>query len=208
MSARHSLKTIPDPARAHGAWVFLALAILAGALSAIGTGVVPALAAGAAFAGVFILASAAGARGAAPRRRRILFGTALLAGGATLTILEDAPLTWLVFAAAAILPVAVAGYFAFHSGFRSSHTLAFAVLALALAAPASACAGGASPLDALLLLALLVPVYVWRAVLTGRRIAESSSWTRARLRRQGLLEAAYALAWTTAAVLLLHALST
>ena len=42
------LRSIPDPAHAHGAWVFLRLAMLAGVLTALGTGAAAAAGTGAA----------------------------------------------------------------------------------------------------------------------------------------------------------------
>ena len=56
---RTRLQKVPDPARAHGAWVYLVLSVLAGVLSGAGGGLVPGLLAGVGFAGVFLCASAA-----------------------------------------------------------------------------------------------------------------------------------------------------
>ena len=69
-------RTAPDPARAHGAWVYVGASVLAGAASAGGRGWLAALFAGIGFIGVFLVASALALY---PQRwkRRFLSGVAV-----------------------------------------------------------------------------------------------------------------------------------
>jgi hypothetical protein len=194
---------MPDPARAHGAWVYLALSILAGALTSIGQGSVPALLAGIGYGGVFLAASAA-ALGPGRRRTRLILGLLLASvpPGAALVLGAD-PL-FLAFAPIAAFPAAASGWFALRSGFHSPLALAFAVTALALAAPSAACAGGVSPSVGWLLLGLLAPFFVWRTWRLGALLKRESGWTKQRLRRLGLVEAGLAVAWTALALAIVH----
>jgi hypothetical protein len=197
-------RRIPDPLHAHGAWVYLGVSVLAGALTGVRQGVVPAILAGTGFAGVFLAAGALGTRD--PRRRagRLVLG-GLLAIAAPLGAIALSGNAWfLAYGLVAIPPAATAGYLGERAGYRSSLALAFAVTALVVAAPSSACAGGAAPLRSWLLFALLAPFFAWRVWRTGRLIHEKRGWTRPRLRAQGWREAAYAAAWTAAAVLVIH----
>jgi hypothetical protein len=197
-------RNIPDPVQAHGAWVYLVVSILAGALSCVRAGALPAVLAGVGFAGVFLAAGAFGTRDQKRRLKRLVIG-GLLATAAPLGAISLGSDAWfLVYGLVAILPAAIAGYFGERTGFRSSLALAFAVTALVVAAPSSACAGGATPLRSWLLLLLLAPFFAWRIACTRRVIVEQTGWTRKRLRQQGWREAAWALLWTTVSVLVIH----
>jgi len=196
---------IPDPAQAHGAWVYLIVSILAGALSVGGRGFLPALLSGIGFAGVFLAASSLALLRKPRFWRRLLTGV-LLATLAPLLALEvGADPAFFVFGLVAVLPAALSGYFAERQGFRSPAALAFAVTALVVAAPSSACAGGASIQRGLLLLALLAPFFAWRTFVL-RKAMTGPGWTRARLRRRGLVESGYAVGWTALSVAVMHAI--
>jgi hypothetical protein len=193
----------PDPARAHGAWVYLGASILAGVLAAGGRGAIAALCAGLAFVGVFVLVSGLAVR---PKPWRLRFGSglaiALAATGAGLALGAD-PM-FLVYALVALFPIAASVWFAMRAGFQSAPALAFAVVGLAVAAPAAACAGGTSPRLGFLLLALLGPFFAWRTWRTRTALRGGEGWDRARLKRLGLREALFAAVWTIASVGLLH----
>ena len=62
----------------------------------------------------------------------------------------------------------------------------------------AATAGGLAPRLALLLMALLAPFFFWRTWRLARALGQG--WTRARLRRRGLLESGWAVGWAALAV--------
>ena len=195
---------IPDPVKAHGAWVYLIVSVLAGALTEVKAGILPALLAGTGFAGVFLLAGAFGTRDRRRRRRRLLVGI-LLAVAAPLAAIELGGDAWfLIYGLVALPPAAVAGFLGERTGYRSAPTMAFAVTALVVAAPSAACAAGAAPLESWLLLALLAPFFAWRIWRTRESIQTQRGWTRSRLRAQGWREAGYAVGWTALVVILIH----
>jgi hypothetical protein len=195
---------MPDPAGAHGAWVYLALSILAGALTAVGTGVLPALLVGSGFAGVFFCASALALSDRKRQFARFAKGAplALLGPGSALAL--GAPASFLAYSFAALFPAALSGYYAETRGFGSAGALSFAVAALAVAAPSAACAGGVSLGASLLLLALLAPFFAYRTWRVRREIENRKGWNRAKLKRQGVLEAAYGVGWTAIVVAGMH----
>jgi hypothetical protein len=78
-------------------------------------------------------------------------------------------------------------------------------VALAVTAPAEACAGGARHELGLVLLALLAPFFAWRTLRT-RAALRQGSFDRPKLRALGLREAALAAGWTLLAVGLVHLL--
>ena len=205
MSPGAARRRAPDPLRAHGAWVYLAASTLAGVLAAAGRGALAALFAGVGFVGVFLAAGAL-AVGARRAPRRLAGGVALAVGATALGLALGADPTYLAYAGVAVFPAGAAVWFAVRQGYRSGPALAFAVTALAVAAPAAACAGGNEAWLNVLLLALLAPFFAWRAWRTRARLAEGG-FTRARLRRLGLVEAGIALGWTAAALLVVHALA-
>jgi hypothetical protein len=203
MPRRVTIGRMPDPARAHGAWVYLIVSVLAGSLTAVRDGFLPALLAGVGFAGVFLVASSA-ALGWARGRQRLLLGLAVAILAPTLALLTGADPSFLVYGLVALAPAALAAWFAERDGFQSPAALAFGVAALVLAAPSSACAGGAHTGMSLLLLVLLTPFFVWRAIVVRRRLTSGEEWSRSRIRTTGLREAVLAVAWTAVVVLLAH----
>ncbi len=197
-------RRIPDPARAHGAWVYLGVSVLAGALAVAGQGFVPALLAGLGYAGVFLLTSAAALVPRPTWRRRAVSGLLLATGAPWAAIAAGADPAFLAYALVALFPAALAGWFGVRRGFQSPLALCFAVAALAVAAPSAACAGGGTAREGWLLGLLLTPFFVWRTwrlrrALDARRVA-----SRAELRRTGLVEAALAAAWTALAIVVIH----
>ena len=203
---RLRLGQIPDPARAHGAWVFLLLSVLAGSITSARGGFAMAILAGAGFGGVFLLASAAAIRGKPGCVKRATIGLILSALSPICALALQADPLFLSHGAVAILPAALSGYFAEKYGFQSALTLTFAVTALVVAAPATACAGGASPLRAWTLLLLLVPFFAWRTCAIRRRIGRGDVRGRTALKRQGMIEAGLAIVWTGLAVFIIHLL--
>jgi hypothetical protein len=196
----------PDPARAHGAWVYLFVSILAGVLSARGRGTVAALCVGLAFVGVFVLVSALAVR-PRPWRARFHSGLALAVSATAAGLLLGADPMFLVYAMVALFPISAAVWLAQQQGFRSAPALAFAVVGLAVAAPAAACAGGANPGLGFLLLALLAPFFAWRTWHTRAALRGAAGWDREKLKRLGLKEALLAATWTVASVGVVHVLA-
>jgi hypothetical protein len=206
MSAGLLRRHPPDPARAHGAWVYLIVSILAGVLSARGHGSIAALCAGLGFVGVFVCVSALAVR---PKPWRLRFGSGLtfaLASTVTGLLLGADPM-FLVYAMVALFPISASVWFAMQQGFQSAPALAFAVVGLAVAAPAAACAGGTSPGLGLMLLGLLGPFFAWRTWHTRVALREGRDWDRVKLRRLGLKEALFAAAWTVVSVGVVHVLA-
>lgn len=191
----------PDPARAHGAWVYLLAAILAGMLTANRSDLAPATLVGAGFAGAFLLASALAS--SRRRKRRVAIGVVLISLP-LMALLGGADPSFLVYAAAAIPPAVLSALFASRHGFLSPGALGLGAVTLSVAAPSAACAGGVSPFDALLLLAAITPFYVWRT-LTVRHALRSHP-DRQTIRRLGWRETALAAAWTALVVAGVHAL--
>jgi hypothetical protein len=202
---RHLLsRRIPDPLQAHGAWVYLAVSVLAGALTGVREGMLSALLAGLGFAGVVLGAGALGMRDPGRRAARLLVGGFLAVAAPLGAIALGADARFLVYGLVAIAPAAAAGYLGERAGYRSAPALAFAVTALVVAAPTAACAGGATTLRSWLLLVLLAPFFAWRVWRTLKLIHDRRGWTRPQLRARGWREAAYAVAWTAGAVLVIH----
>jgi hypothetical protein len=206
MELPHIPRRMPDPARAHGAWVYLVVSILAGALTSIGQGFLPALLAGIGYAGVFLTASAA-ALGRGRWHRRFAIGATLALVPPGLALLLGADPAFLAYAPIAAFPAGASGWFAIQRGFQSPLALAFAVAALALAAPSAACAGGTSHTLGWILLGLLVPFFVWRSWRLSVLMKAEKGWTKKRLRRIGLTEAGLAVAWTALALAVVHAIA-
>lgn len=196
---------IPDPIRAHGAIVFLALSVLAGALSALGGGFVPALLAGVGFAGVFLIGSGL-AIGIGRGWRRVAIGMALAVFAPLFAVDLGADPRFFAYGMLALFPAGLSAWFAERRGFQSPIALALGVCALVVAAPSAACAGGVTLSTSSVLLALLVPFYVWRTVHIRYRLTMAKDLDRARLRRIGQREAALAGAWTFLAVFVIHLL--
>ncbi|MHC5210821.1 MAG: hypothetical protein ACYTG2_08900 [Planctomycetota bacterium] len=197
---------MPDPARAHGAWIYLAVSILAGSLSVAGQGFLPALLAGVGYAGLFLLVSAAALMPRPAWRRRCAAGLVLTSGAPALALLLDADPRFFAYALVAMFPAGIAAWFAVRRGFQSPLALCFAVAALAVAAPAAACAGGGTAREGWLLGLLLTPFFVWRTWRIRVSLDKHPAPGRTALRRQGLRESGLALAWTVAAVTLIHLL--
>jgi len=189
---------VPDPLRAHGAWVYLIVSILAGAVTVWDRGWAAALLAGTGFVGVLVLASSLAIAGRRAAIARFVVGLLLGLGSPFLALTIGADRSFLVVGLVAIPPAVAAAYFASGQGFLSPGALSFGVTALVVAAPAAARAGGASPRPALVLLAVLAPFFFWRTWRLAR--AFGPGWTRERLERRGLLESGIALAWAAVAV--------
>lgn len=206
MSASLLRRRAPDPARAHGAWVYLFVSILAGLLSARGHGTTAALCAGLAFVGVFVFVSALAIR-PRPWRARFVSGLAFAIAATATGLLLGADPMFLVYSMVAVFPIATSVWFAMQQGFLSAPALAFGVVGLAVAAPAAACAGGANPGLGFLLLGLLALFFAWRTWRTRRALQDGGAWDRARLKRLGLREALFAAAWTIVAVGVVHLLA-
>jgi hypothetical protein len=195
---------VPDPAKAHGAWVYLVLSILAGTLTATGRGLLPAFLVGVGFAGVFICASAVALVGKRGMTTRLAAGLLLAVVGPGAAVYLGASPSFFAFSLVAIAPAALAGYCAEKSGIMSPQAMAFAVVALVVAAPSSACAGGASATTGLLLLILLAPFFAYRTWKVRDAITNQAGWTRAKLKKQGLTEALYGLSWIAVVVMSFH----
>ncbi len=195
---------VPDPLRAHGAWVYLIVSILAGVLTVEVRGFAAALVAGSGFVGVFVLASSLAIVGRRAVRRRFVAGLLLTVGGPLLAVGLGADRSFLIVGLAAIPPALAAARFASTGGFLSPGALVCGVTALVVSAPAAASAGGASLLRALLILAVLAPFYSWRTWRLARKLGRG--WTRERFLRRGLVESAVAVAWAAAAVAVIRVL--
>lgn len=193
----------PDPARAHGAWVYLGVSILAGVLSSARFDMFTALCGGTAFLGVFVGASSL-ARSPRPSWVRFALGAAIVAASAAGGVLSGADPRFLLYGTIAVFPAGAAAWFALRHGFQSAPALSFAVVSLVVAAPAALCAGGAPHSLGLLLLGLLAPFFAWRTWCTRKALRSESGWTREKLRALGSREAAIALCWTALAVVLVH----
>ncbi len=170
-----------------------------------GRGFLPALLSGVGFAGVFLTASSLALVGKPTFLRRVLLGILVATLAPILALQLGANPSFFLLGMVAIFPAALSGYFAERHGFMSPAALAFAVTALVVAAPSVACAGGASLQRGLLLLAFLAPFFAYRTYIL-RRAMVGPGWSRARLRRRGLLESGYAIAWTTLSIGAIHAL--
>ena len=185
---------IPDLMHAHGAWVFLTVSVGTGAFWAQDAMLLPALLAGTAHAGAFLLVAGmlrgSGGRSAAAR------GGALALGGALAALALGAEPTFLVVEAFALLPALAAVAAARWLGALSVTAIAMGSLAIALAAPVAACAGGASPMRAALLALLLAPFFAWRTAAVLARLRSTSGGRRASLRDWGLREAGFAAVWS------------
>ncbi len=204
MNASIPIGRMPDPRRVHGAWVYLFAATGAGALVGSGAGVLPALLAGTTFAGLFLLAVtlAIGLRGG-HGPWAVGLGLSLLAPSSASWLGAQRDFLWTAFAA--VLPAVVALAFALRHGWLAPSALACGVLALTLAAPAAARAGGASWSRALALFATLLVFFEWRTLriaLSLRPGSRIEGLNAQALRAQGLREAGLALAWTTLSVVL------
>jgi len=201
---RRLARRFPDPVKAHGAWVYLCVSILAGALTELGQGFLPAVFAGAGYAGVFLVASAF-ALWPGPWRRRFLIGLAFALLSPAVAIALGADPTFLAYGLVAVFPAGAAAWFAYRRGVQSPPALLFGVAALVVAAPSVACAGGAPRAMGWILLALLAPFFAWRTARI-RALLGRQGWDRARLRAVGWREALYAVLWTFLALALIHLL--
>lgn len=191
---------LPDPTRAHGAWVQFFCAAAAGALLGAGEGLLAPLLVGTGFAGAF-LAGAALAVGLHRKGRRFAAGLVLTLGAPTVAVWLGADRSFLPVALATIAPALLAVWLAKRRGILSRATLLVATAAVVAVGPASALAGGASPRVAATIFLLLWPFLAWRGIRIAVRLEEVQTWDRVRLRRRGLREAAIAAAWTLLAVL-------
>ena len=197
-------RSLPDPARAHGAWVYLVLSALAGVLSSIGAGALAATGAGLGYSGAFLAASSFAAREPRDRRRRLFLGLFLGLAGPGLSLAAGASPFFLVLGLVALGPTALAGYFGSRKGFQSAPALGFAIAALAVAAPSAACAGGATLGQALLLLVLLGLFFTWRGLRLRAQLARHEVSGKKAIQAAGLREALLGTIWTLLVVALMH----
>jgi len=192
-----------DPMRAHGAWIYLCASVTAGALVGANYGVEPAMLVGTSFVGAFLVA--AGIAVSVRRKRRQIVTGLGLAIFATLGALafqarpQYLPIT-LLAAALAIATVILAKKL----GYLAPATMLTGVAALAMAAPVSAIAGGATMLRAATLFGLLWPVYSWRTFLVAAAYTGGIVSSNAELRSRGLQEAALAAVWSLAVAITLR----
>jgi len=200
---RLRLGKVPDPLRAHGAIVFLALSVLAGALSAIGQGFLPALLAGFGFSGVFLIGSGM-AIGVWRGRRRLAIGFGIAVLAPVLALALGANPAFFAYGMLALFPAAASAWFAERRGFQSPVALALGVCAIVVAAPSAACAGGATLTRSGVLLVLLVPFFVWRTLRIRYLLTVRSDLNRSALKKIGQREAVLAGGWTFLAVFLIH----
>jgi hypothetical protein len=203
MSEHATLTKAPDPARAHGAWVYLVVSILAGVMTAWRFDRLTALFGGVGFLGVFVTASSLARY---PRRwvARFVIGLGIVALCAALGVAFGADPMFLAYGAIAVFPAGASAWFALRHGFQSAPALAFAVVTLVVAAPAASCAGGAPHHLGLMLIGMLAPFFAWRTWRTRQALRSHGHWSRAELRKLGWREAALALGWTVLAVALVH----
>ncbi len=194
---------MPDPARAHGAWVYLVLSIVAGGLTAAGGGFWPAILGGVGFAGVFLIASAL-ALSWRKRGRRLALGILFTLVPPLLALHFGADPIFFAYAMVALFPAALSAWFAERQGFQSPAALAAGIATLVVAAPCAACAGGASLAQVSLLFGLLAPFFIWRTLHVRKLLAKDDAPSGAKLRARGWREALYGVLWTGAAVLALH----
>jgi len=188
---------MPDPIRAHGAWIYLFCSVGAGALVGAGRGVEPALLVGTGFVGGF-LAAAALEVGVTRKLRQAGIGVALalLAPLAALELGAERGFLWV--AAGAAIPAVGALVLSRKLGFLSRAAVATGIAALALAAPAAAVAGGASTARSALLFTLLWCFFSWRSLRVAAPLEAGGEWKPDELRARGLREAALAALWSLA----------
>lgn len=186
---------LPDLLRAHGAWILLVGSIGAGALGARPELLVPALLAGTGHVGAF-QALAAGLRPG--RRALVIRGTLLALVAPALAVALGAPATFLFFAASALPAAGLCVLLARRFGALSLPVISAGCLAIAMAAPTVACAGGVEAAGAVWLPLVLTPFFAWRAYSAGRRIVGGGASTKQDLRSLGLREAGYTALWSLA----------
>lgn len=193
----------PDPMRAHGAWIYLFAAVASGALVGARRGVEPAMLVGTAFTGAYLVAAAL-SMGVRRRIRQILLGTGSAALATVGALWLGVELDFLVVAACALVPAMGAILLAKTQGFLSPGAVVSGVAALAMAAPATAVAGGASGLRSTLLFALLWPFFSWRSLRIAAPLHAGAGWVPEELRARGLREAALAALWSIGVVIALR----
>lgn len=194
---------MPDPVRAHGAWIYLIASVGAGALVGVRRGVEPALLVGTGFAGGFLLVAAlsTGGRG---KVRQLVVGTGLVLLAPTAALWLGAERAFLAVASLALAPAIGAVTLARTRGSLSTSAIAVGIAALTLAAPAAAMAGGVPPVRAGLLFVLLWSFYAWRSTLVAAPLVAGGAWDREELRARGLREAGLAALWTLAVAVVLR----
>jgi hypothetical protein len=135
---------------------------------------------------------------------RLISGLLLAVAGPTVALYLGASPSFFGFSLVALGPAALAGYCAEKHGIVSPQAMAFAVVALVVAAPSSACAGGASVHTGLLLMILLAPFFAYRTWKVRNAISSETGWSRAQLKKQGLVEVLYGVSWIALVVLSFH----
>ena len=178
-----------DPRRFHGAWIFLCESIAAGAIVGGRYGVEPAMLVGTACAGAFLVFAAI-ATGVSGKARQVSLGTLLVLVSPVCALLLRADARFIHIAGVATLAAIATVVLAKRHGFLSPIVMATGVASLALVAPMTAVAGGASMARAMLLFAILWALFCWRSLQVASLVASRPSWNAELLRKRGLREAA------------------
>lgn len=185
----------PNPARAHGAWIYLLLSVASGVLLAVDQEIRYAVLVGAGFVGAFLAAAAL----SVPSRRSgrlVWFGAGTAAAGPAVALWFEADSRFLIVGGLAALLGGGAILLEKWFGFLSFTALAVGLAALAIAAPVSAIAGGAGLGRGAALFAFLWPFFCWRTFRIAAPLQSGEVWNRHALKARGLREAAIAAAWS------------
>ncbi len=183
-----------DPMRAHGAWIYLFASVAAGALVGAERGLEPAMLVATGFVGAFLV-TAAIARGVRRKGRQTLVGASLAALAPLAALWLGAEPSFLVVAAIAALPAVAAVVLAKRLGFLSHAAVVMGIAALAMAAPVTAVAGGATALRSAVLFGLLWSFFCRQSLRVSAALAAGGAWDRKALRARGLREAAITAVW-------------
>ena len=199
MLSSSTTRAVFDPVHAHGAWVFLFASAGAGALASAHRGVEPGLLAATAFVGCFLVASGLLIR-TRQRVRRVVGGTAVATLATVGALSLGAEPRFLFVGVLAVGACAATMVLARRFGLLSFPSILAGLGAIALAGPAAAVAGGASPTRAALLMLLTWPFFIFRtlAVLAVLAPLKPGAWDRVALRARGLREAALVAIWVLA----------
>lgn len=192
-----------NPMRAHGAWIYLFASIASGALVGTQHAVELPMLVGTGFAGAFLVAAAISA-GVQQRARQLLLGGSLVALAPLNALWLGAEPGFLVVAACAAVPAIAAIALAKRVGCLARSYLLVGVAAVAMAAPVTAVAGGASFQRAAVLFGLLWAFFSWRTLLVAATVNDQEPWDGQQMKARGLREAAIGAVWTLAVTIVLR----